>query len=139
LLNFKKLKEIRERSGLSQTDLAKKIGVTPSHFSNIEKGKRGISTETLSAVLQVLGVKIEDVWDNGSGDIPILPTQNNGVVIERTKIILPPTEDTYRLVGEQITGKRDIDPNLATLIEKWCSAANEKKDKIMEMLNESSN
>jgi transcriptional regulator with XRE-family HTH domain len=127
---------IRKRAGLTQTDLAKKVGVTPSHYSNIESGKRGFSTETLSAILQVLGIKIEDIWDTrDSEDIPVLPTQNNGIVIEKTKMVLPPTADTYKLIIEQITGKPEIDPNLTLLIEKWLSASKEKKELVMNILN----
>jgi transcriptional regulator with XRE-family HTH domain len=136
LLDLEKLSVIRKKAGLTQTDLAKKVGITPSHYSNIESGRRGFSAETLSAILQVLGIKIGDIWDTrDSEDIPVLPTMNNGIVIEKTKMILPPTTDTYKLVIEQITGKSEIDPNLVLLIERWFSASKEKKDLIMNILN----
>ncbi|MDR1629413.1 MAG: helix-turn-helix domain-containing protein [Oscillospiraceae bacterium] len=136
MLDLEKLSVIRKKAGLTQTDLAKKVGITPSHYSNIESGRRGFSAETLSAILQVLGIKIGDIWDTrDSEDIPVLPTMNNGIVIEKTKMILPPTTDTYKLVIEQITGKSEIDPNLVLLIERWFSASKEKKDLIMNILN----
>ncbi|HMV44831.1 MAG TPA: helix-turn-helix transcriptional regulator [Leptospiraceae bacterium] len=39
------LKIYRQNKGLSQSQLAKKLGVLPSNISEMERGKRGISKE----------------------------------------------------------------------------------------------
>jgi transcriptional regulator with XRE-family HTH domain len=135
LLNVKKLREIRERSGLSQTELARKVGVTPSQISNIETSKRGLSTETLAAILQVLGIKIEDIWNSEDGDIPILPVTDRGIVVEKTRFVLPPTAETYQMIVSQITGRLDVDPNLLNIVEKWNTTPKENQDKILEIIN----
>jgi transcriptional regulator with XRE-family HTH domain len=138
MLNVKRLKEIRENLGLSQTDLAKKIGVTPSHYSNIENAKRGFSTSTMKQILKVLGIKIEDVWE-GSGDngpLPVYQAQGDAIVIEKTRYILPNNRDTYRLIAEQITERAGIDPAIEMVLRQWNDIPKEAQDRIFRILEE---
>lgn len=45
-----KLKELRRRAGLSQRDVAKQLGVSPSIISSYETGERTPSVENLLAL-----------------------------------------------------------------------------------------
>lgn len=53
-----KLRVIREGCGMSRTEVAKSIGVTPSFISLIEKGEK-VSAFRLEQVLGVLGLEFE--------------------------------------------------------------------------------
>jgi transcriptional regulator with XRE-family HTH domain len=53
------IKQSRVRSGLSQTELADKIGVTQATVSNWERGKGGPSGEQLNQLGAILGVEGE--------------------------------------------------------------------------------
>jgi transcriptional regulator with XRE-family HTH domain len=53
-----KLKEYRERKGLSQAQLAKAVGVRQATISDLETGKsRRIELDVLDKLARVLGVK----------------------------------------------------------------------------------
>lgn len=46
----------RVTRGLSQAELARRVGVTPSALSQVERGVRGLSAETLMRIWEALGV-----------------------------------------------------------------------------------
>lgn len=53
------LREIRERNGLSQSDLADKTGFQPSAISHFETGKREPSFENLKRLANALNVSTD--------------------------------------------------------------------------------
>lgn len=52
------LKEAREASGLTQVDLADRLGMTQSQVSKCERGERRLDLIELHAWCQALGVKL---------------------------------------------------------------------------------
>lgn len=50
------IREQRLASGLSQADVARRVGITPSALSQVERGVRGPSGDTLMRLWEVLGV-----------------------------------------------------------------------------------
>ena len=63
MLNLENLRVARARKNISQTDLARKVGITQSHYNRIEHGKRDGSIKTLRAICKVLGVGIEKLLE----------------------------------------------------------------------------
>lgn len=57
------LKEIREQLGLSQQDVAEKLGISLSYYSLIESGNRQKSMELITAqkISMVLNISIESI------------------------------------------------------------------------------
>lgn len=51
----KKLIQAREKKRLSQSDVARLVGVYPSNISRIESGKQKASPTTAKKLVQVLG------------------------------------------------------------------------------------
>lgn len=54
-----RLKELRLKKGLTQTELGKKIGVKQSSFTNWENGKREPNFETLIKLADLLEVSVD--------------------------------------------------------------------------------
>ncbi len=53
-----KLAVAREKAGLSQAELARKLGADPADVSGIESGAREITLETLAKVARTLGLRL---------------------------------------------------------------------------------
>jgi len=59
LIMAEKLVEIRERQGLTQAELAKRLGVTQQVISRIESGENNLTLITLIKLLAVYGVVLK--------------------------------------------------------------------------------
>lgn len=71
------IKELIEKSGLSQSELSKRAGLTPLTVSNIKTGKtKNIRSDTLKRLASALGVKEEDV---------VVPVATNGTKAPKAK------------------------------------------------------
>jgi transcriptional regulator with XRE-family HTH domain len=58
-----RLREERERGGLSQRELARRLGVSASLISQIESGQSKPSVSTLYAIVTELGVSVDRIFD----------------------------------------------------------------------------
>jgi transcriptional regulator with XRE-family HTH domain len=59
-----RLREARERSGLSLRQLARRLDISPSALSQIETGKSRPSVRTLYAVVSELGISLDQLFDH---------------------------------------------------------------------------
>ena len=57
----KGLTAARERADLSQADVAKKLGVTPSTVAGLELGTHGIRLANLTKLARLLGAEIVEL------------------------------------------------------------------------------
>ena len=57
-----RLREERERVGISQRELARRIGLSASMISQIESGQSKPSVSTLYAIVTELGVSVDDMF-----------------------------------------------------------------------------
>jgi transcriptional regulator with XRE-family HTH domain len=67
----------REQVGLSQTAVAKKAGLSPSHLCNMEKGDRSIDVEKLGAIARALNCKMVDFLPIAEGGRPLSPERHS--------------------------------------------------------------
>jgi transcriptional regulator with XRE-family HTH domain len=58
-----RIKELRKRAGLSQDQLAEKVGIEAKYLSRIEVGKRYPSLETLENIADSLEVEMKELFD----------------------------------------------------------------------------
>jgi transcriptional regulator with XRE-family HTH domain len=62
----RRVKALRESHGVSQTDLAAKLGLTQSHWAQMEKGNHPFDAETLHTIADAFGASvIELLFDPG--------------------------------------------------------------------------
>lgn len=67
------LRQEREAHGLSQRELARRLGLSPSLISQIEKGQSRPSVSTLYAIVNELGVSLDELLlrdPAGNGETP---------------------------------------------------------------------
>lgn len=57
LLNPDAIRALREAHGYSVSELATAIGIAPAHLSNVEAGRRGISTPIITQLARALRVR----------------------------------------------------------------------------------
>lgn len=57
----RRLSELREKRGLSQTQLADTAGIGRTHLSQIENGAVAARIDTLYAIAQALELKLEEL------------------------------------------------------------------------------
>lgn len=56
-----KIKEAREKSGMTQTEIAKKAGLDSNSYAKIERGESKPFGVTLAKIIKALGVKSTDI------------------------------------------------------------------------------
>ena len=54
----KRVKAMRTQKGISQSELAHRVGISQAHMSNIENGHSNITLENLFALHDILGVSM---------------------------------------------------------------------------------
>jgi transcriptional regulator with XRE-family HTH domain len=64
-----RLRQERDRVGLSLRELARRLEVSPSLVSQIETGKTQPSVRTLYAIVNELGVSLDDVFARDNGGV----------------------------------------------------------------------
>ncbi len=57
----KRIRELRERAGLTQTVLAEKAGLPQSHISRLENAEHSATHMTLEKIARALGVRVGDI------------------------------------------------------------------------------
>jgi transcriptional regulator with XRE-family HTH domain len=67
-----RLRQERERHGISLRELARRVGVSPSLVSQIELDRVNPSVSTLYALVTELGMTMSDVFGDGSAPAPRL-------------------------------------------------------------------
>ena len=74
-----RLREERERRGISLRELARRVGVSPSLVSQIELDRVNPSVSTLYALVTELGMTMSDVFGDGApGAMRVAPERRNG-------------------------------------------------------------
>src|SRR5688572_4358121 len=64
-----RLREERDRVGISQRELARRIGLSASMISQIESGQSKPSVSTLYDIVTELGVSVDEIFGGGNGSV----------------------------------------------------------------------
>jgi predicted transcriptional regulator/DNA-binding XRE family transcriptional regulator len=68
-----RLKRLRQRLGLSQTQMASEIGVSPSYLNLIERNQRPLTVQVLPKLSGVYGIDVAELsGDDGAGTVEAL-------------------------------------------------------------------
>jgi putative transcriptional regulator len=58
-----KVIKLREQTGLTQEDVARKLGISRQRWILVEKGKRDLSTEELETLAALFGIRVADFFE----------------------------------------------------------------------------
>ena len=75
IFQYKKLYQFRIEKGLTQAEVADKIGTSTQQWQKYEKGINNISAVRLPDVAEALGVKIMDFYKESQDDTPPVDTR----------------------------------------------------------------
>lgn len=114
-----RIKEMRERKGLSQEDLAKKLEISRVTVSQIENGKRKICTEELIALSRTFNVST-DILLNLEKDIEVIlekSTEKTPEVKGQIRISVPQRNiEKFKEVLLYVLGKVGSKPNVGQTV-----------------------
>ncbi len=107
-----RLREERDRLGLSLRELARRLEVSPSLVSQIETGRTQPSVRTLYAIVSELGVSLDDVFtpsgkDSDGHSLPSSPRTGRRSVSSTTEAGRAPAESPGRV--QRAAERRVID------------------------------
>lgn len=57
----RKLREAREKAGMTQTELAEKAEINANYYAMVERGEKNISYKNLEKILKLLNIKSLDI------------------------------------------------------------------------------
>ena len=102
---------LRQKAGLTQPELARRVGIDPSYISRVESGHRDIMSDKLERWIEVCGGQIELV--SGDERTPIQPPSQQ----ERPVIPVPLLPDDLALVLRfaQVLGQVPEDAKLSAV------------------------
>lgn len=60
----KRIRELRESTGLSQEKFALKIGMDRTYYSSVESGKRNISIKNIKKIADGLDISLSELFEN---------------------------------------------------------------------------
>jgi len=66
-----RLKKLRLEKGLSQTEIAEKLGVNPNNIGRYERGESNPNTKFLKALADCLGVSVDYLYDGIEEDAAV--------------------------------------------------------------------
>ena len=112
-----RLREERERARISQRELARRLGVSPSLISQIESGQSKPSVSSLYAIVTELGVSLDDIFRIHEHEVSIATAVGAGPQGEDVAgVVVHPTERhvielASRVRWERLTSREheDID------------------------------
>lgn len=82
-----KIKNLREKTGMTQTDLAEKVGVSKALISAYEKGIRNPSYKVLTSIAEIFGVSVASFYERAYWEHEAVTVNITDLNPEQQKII----------------------------------------------------
>jgi len=103
------IKEIREKKGLLQKELAAELGLDKSSYSKLEKGLREVKVSELQKLSKRFDMTIDQIV-NYEGDIPSEVSLNDKSIAEQNRLFNELDEDdrqtVLKIVDKMLTTKK---------------------------------
>jgi transcriptional regulator with XRE-family HTH domain len=80
-----RLRAQRERNGIGLRELARRLGISPSAISQIETGRSRPSVSTLYAIVNELGMSLDELFSGSAGSREGAPPEGRAEMVERRR------------------------------------------------------
>jgi len=98
-----RLREARKMLGLTGVQVAEKLGITPTHYYDLEKGKKRLSNDLLDKLCDILNVPADYLLGrNEGGYIIVTPPELSTLLKDLDEVVLK-----IREVVEKHHGKKN--------------------------------
>jgi transcriptional regulator with XRE-family HTH domain len=108
----------RKAAGLSQEDLAVRVGLTRTAITNLEAGRQGLTVPRLLMTAKVLGIDLGTLLL--PEDLPVMPPLPHNVIIRRVYEVTCETCGGRVLDGP--VGRKDAETTRRDHIRDWQEA-----------------
>ena len=95
---MKLLKKLREEKGLTQSELGKELGISPSTVGMYEQGRRVPDVPILKKMSAFFNVSIDYLLENVNHNVPMKMPKDLNKFLQQSEIIFD--GDTYNLTDE---------------------------------------
>lgn len=95
---MKLLKKLREEKGLTQSELGKELGISPSTVGMYEQGRRVPDVPILKKMSAFFNVSIDYLLENVNRNVPMTMPKDLNKFLQQSEIIFD--GDTYNLTDE---------------------------------------
>lgn len=96
---MKLLKKLREEKGLTQSELGKELGISPSTVGMYEQGRRVPDVPILKKMSAFFNVSIDYLLENVNHDVPMKMPKDLNKFLQQSEIIFD--GDTYNLTEDE--------------------------------------
>ena len=96
---MKLLKKLREEKGLTQSELGKELGISPSTIGMYEQGRRVPDVPILKKMSAFFNVSIDYLLENVNHNVPMKMPKDLNKFLQQSEIIFD--GDTYNLTDEE--------------------------------------
>jgi transcriptional regulator with XRE-family HTH domain len=97
-----RLKEYFKEKGISQVEIAEKLGIAPSYITKIFKGERGFKKDSAKKWSELFGIS-EVFLLTGEGPVEMFVNQYNPLGLSEEKLMQLPKETLVGLLNKVIT------------------------------------
>ena len=118
---MKLLKKLREEKGLTQSELGKELGISPSTVGMYEQGRRVPDVPILKKMSAFFNVSIDYLLENVNRNVPMTMPKDLNKFLQQSEIIFD--GDTYNLTDE------DRDLVMKSLVVAFLAAKRANKRK----------
>lgn len=119
-----KIRRKRQQKGLTQHEMAEKIGLTPSAYSKIERGETRIDIDRIRQIAKALETEVMDFFEDETIIVTHGDSNNSdsatGVIIHSPyNTSCESRKEMVEHLKEEITTLREENKRLLSLVEKF--------------------
>lgn len=104
----KRIQKAREEAGISQGELASRLGLTQAAFSNYELGKRRLYLKTIEQIANVLQKPLNYFFDETTTQMDMKPgVPEDETIIEINKLLQELPADERKNILEYVQWRKD--------------------------------